>query len=215
MRLLKATTFFAAVLFTAVDASAQVRGDFENSWFWGAKAGINTMRTNVAGTSSVPTWGVDWLITRKQGGLYVSADESFFNKNVVVTDANSPSGTRQVKLNDLRRVDFAGVVFPREFGPVRPYAGVGAAIALIGSAVAQPDSLGGAPSQSFNNATNKQSSRASLLVMAGLQLQKKRTAVFVQETVLPSGGDFLIRSALSFFELGVRYNFGSSIEGSR
>ena len=70
-------------------------------------------------------------------------------------------------------------------------------------------------SQSFNDATEKQRSRASLLVMAGAQLQKNRTAFFVQETVLPSGGDFLIRSALSFLEFGVRYNFGSSIEGSR
>lgn len=215
MRLLKATTFLAAALFTAVDVSAQTRGDFENSWFWGAKAGINTLSANASGTSSVPTWGIDWLITRKQGGLYVSADQSFFGKTVVVQDANASSGTRDVRLRDMHRVDFAGVVFPRSFGPVRPYAGFGAAIAIIGSATAQPDSLGGAPSRSFNDATDKQRSRASLLVMAGLQVQKKRTAFFVQETALPSGKDFLIRSALNFLELGVRYNFGSSIEGSR
>ena len=215
MRLLRAATIIAALSLTAADLSAQVRGNFENSWFWGAKAGINTLRANSSGTSSVPTWGLDWLITRKQGGLYVSADQSFFNSTVVETDANSPSGTRQVKINNLRRVDFAGVVFPRTFGPVRPYAGVGAAIALLASAVAQPDSLGGAPSQSFDNSIDKLRSRASLLVMAGAQVQRNRTAFFVQETVLPSGGDFLIKSALSFFEIGVRYNFGSSIEGSR
>ena len=215
MRLLRAATIIAALSLTAADLSAQVRGNFENSWFWGAKAGINTLRASSSGTSSVPTWGLDWLITRKQGGLYVSADQSFFNSTVVETDANSPSGTRQVKINNLRRVDFAGVVFPRTFGPVRPYAGVGAAIALLASAVAQPDSLGGAPSQSFDNSIDKLRSRASLLVMAGAQVQRNRTAFFVQETVLPSGGDFLIKSALSFFEVGVRYNFGSSIEGSR
>lgn len=215
MRLLKATTFLAAALFTAVDVSAQTRGNFENSWFWGAKAGISTLSTNVGGTSSVPTWGIDWLITRKQGGLYVSADQSFFGKTVVVEDANASSGTREVKLNDMRRVDFAGVVFPRSFGPVRPYAGVGAAISIIGSATAQLDSLGGAPSNSFTDATEKQRSRASLLVMAGVQAQRKNTAFFLQDTVLPGGGDFLIRSTMNFLELGVRYNFGSSIEGSR
>jgi hypothetical protein len=215
MRLLRATLILAALSLTATELSAQTRGNFDNSWFWGAKVGVNTFSTNSGGTSHVPTWGLDWLITRKRGGLYVSADESFFGQTVTATDANSPSGTRRIKINDMRRVDFAGVVFPRAFGALRPYAGVGGAIALIGSAVAQPDSLGGAPSQSFNDETDKNSSRASLLFMAGVQLQTKRTAFFIQETVLPSGGDFLVRSALSFFEVGVRYNFGSSIEGSR
>ena len=215
MRLLTATTFLAALSITATEVSAQTRGDFENSWFWGAKAGINTLSTNASGSSSVPTWGLDWLITRKQGGLYVSADESFFGKTLVAADANSPSGNRQVKVSDMRRIGFAGVVFPHSFGPIRPYGGIGAALVLLGSAVAQPDSLGGPPSSSFIDATDKESSRASLLLMAGAQLQRKRTAFFIQETVLPGGGDFLVRSALSFFEIGVRYNFGSSIEGSR
>ncbi len=215
MRLLKATTFLAALLLAAADVSAQTRGNFENSWFWGAKAGINTLRTNTGGTSSVPTYGLDWLITRKQGGLYVSADESFFGQTVTEPDTKSPGGTRRIKINNMRRVDFAGVVFPRTYGPVRPYAGVGAALALLGTAVAQPDSLGGAPSQAFNDQVDKQSSRASLLFMAGVQFQKKRTAFFIQETMLPGAGDFLVKSALSFFEVGVRYNFGSSIEGSR
>ena len=213
MRLLKATTFLAATLLSATDLSAQVRGNFENSWFWGAKAGVNTFRAGTGGTSNVPTWGLDWLITRKQGGLYVSADESFFNRTVTATDANSVSGTRDIKISDMRRVDFSGVVFPRTFGPVRPYGGVGAAVLLLGSAVAQPDSLGGAPSQAFKDEIGKNSSRASLLFMAGVQIQAKRAAFFAQETVLPSAGDFLVRSALSFFEVGVRYNFGSSIEG--
>jgi hypothetical protein len=81
--------------------------------------------------------------------------------------------------------------------------------------VAQPDSAGGEPSQLFIDAMDKRTSRSSLLVMAGVQVQRKRTAFFVQESLMPDGGDFLIRNALSFFEVGLRYNFGSSIEGSR
>jgi opacity protein-like surface antigen len=215
MRLLKATTVLAALLLTAADVSAQTRGNFENSWFWGAKAGINTFSTDGPGASNVPTLGIDWLITRKLGGLYVSADQSFFGKTVTTLDPASVTGTRRVKINDLRRVDFAGVVFPGSFGPVRPYAGLGAAISLIRSAVAQPDSAGGEPSQLFIDAMDKRTSRSSLLVMAGVQVQRKRTAFFVQESLMPDGGDFLIRNALSFFEVGLRYNFGSSIEGSR
>lgn len=216
MRLLRATLFITAVcVLAAPQASAQRRGNFENSWFWGVKGGLNTLTTTGSGSASVPTYGLDWLITRSKGGLYVSADQSFFGRSVTAVDAASPSGTRKIKINDMRRVDFAGMVFPVSFGPVRPYAGFGAAVSIIGSAVAQSDSVGGAPSRTFTDRTEKERSRASLLMMAGAQFQVKRTAFFVQETILPSGGDFLVRNAMSFFEVGIRYNFGSSIEGSR
>jgi len=215
MRFPTVKTLLAVVFVAASSAGAQTRGNFENSWFWGVKGGVSSFKTTGSGGNSVPTWGLDWLITRKQGGLYVSADQSFFSRSVTAVDAGSPGGTRKIKINDLRRVGFAGVVFPGPYGAVRPYAGVGAAVALLGSAVAQPDSLGGAPSSTFQSDTEKQRSRASILMLAGAQFQVKRTAFFVQETILPSGGDFLIRSALSFFEIGVRYNFGSAIEGSR
>jgi len=216
MRFLKATIILAAVfVMPAATVSAQRAGNFENSWFWGAKGGLNTFTTTGSGRASVPTWGIDWLITRSRGGLYVSADQSFFSRSLTAVDAASPSGTRQIKIRDMRRADFAGVVFPGNFGPMRPYAGVGAAVSIIASAIAQPDSIGGSPRQSFSDRTEKQRSRASLLMMAGAQFQVNRTAFFVQETVLPSGADFLVRSAMSFFEVGVRYNFGSSIEGPR
>ena len=48
--------------------------------------------------------------------------------------------------------------------------------------------------------------------MAGVQIQTRRAAIFAQETMLPSNGNFLFSSVLSFFEFGVRYNFGSSID---
>jgi hypothetical protein len=216
MRLLKATLLSAAfVAFAATSASAQRSGNFENSWFWGVKGGVSTLSTTGGGSASVPTWGADWLITRSKGGLYVSADESFFSRSLTAVDTHAPGGTRQVKISNMRRVDFAGMVFPTTFGPVRPYAGVGAAVSIIASAVAQPDSLGGSPDQTFTDRTDKQRSRASILVIGGAQIQMKRSAFFIQETVLPSSGDFLISSAMSFFEIGFRYNFGSSIESSR
>ena len=48
--------------------------------------------------------------------------------------------------------------------------------------------------------------------MGGVQIQTRRAAIFAQETMLPSNGQFLFPSVLSFFEFGVRYNFGSSID---
>jgi DNA mismatch repair protein MutS len=47
-------------------------------------------------------------------------------------------------------------------------------------------------------------------------LESKRAnylaAVFAQETMLPANSNFLLNGVLSFFEFGVRYNFGSSID---
>jgi hypothetical protein len=214
MRHLRATTLIAAFLLAGTAASAQTRDNFENSWFWGVKGGVNTFSKSGSGNTSVPTWGLEWLITRKQGGLYISADQSFFGQTVTAVDATAAGGTRQIAIKDMRRVDFAGMMFPISSGPIRPYGGVGAALSLIGSAIAQRDSAGDAPSQTFLDRTDNQRSRASLLLIAGVQLQAKRTAFFIQESVLPSGGDFLIHSAMGVFEIGLRYNFGSSIEGS-
>jgi hypothetical protein len=195
--------------------AAQRAGRFENSWFWGVKGGVNTFSTGNSASASVPTWGLDWMITRTNGGLYVSADQSFFSRTVSRPDDTSPGGTRNVRVQDMRRVDFAGMVFPTVIGSFRPYAGVGAALSLFGSAVAQTDSVGGTPGQRFLDRTESERSRASLLIMAGAQVQARRAAIFVQETILPSGQDFLVRSGMSFFEICVRYNFGSSIDSSR
>src|SRR5438552_19188466 len=174
MRLLKATLISAAfIAFAAMSASAQRSGNFENSWFWGVKGGVSTLSTTGSGSASVPTWGADWLITRSKGGLYISADESFFSRSLTAVDTHAPGGTRQVKISNMRRVGFAGMVFPTTFGPVRPYAGVGAAVSIIAGAVAQPDSVGGSPGQTFTDQTEKRRSRASILVLGGAQIQMK------------------------------------------
>ncbi len=224
MRLLKAVTVCAAACaLLSQPATAQRANTFDNSWFWGLKTGATffstpgTPTTSSGSTSaSVPTWGLDWMITRKHGGLYISADESFFNRTLTATDASSATGTRQIKINGLHHVDFAGLVFPARHNAIRPYAGIGAAISILGSAVAQADSLGGAPSRRFIDDTENKRSRASVLIMGGVQFQGalSHTAFFVQETVLPSGPQFLINSPMSFLEVGIRYNFGSSIESA-
>lgn len=216
MRLAK--LFFAGVVAAALIASpssAQRTAPFEDSWFWGLKGGVNTFSTGTNGRASVPTWGTDWLITRDHGGLYVSADESFFNRTVTSSDASSANGRRDVQIRNLSRFGFALMAFPNKIGIFTPYGGAGAAISLIGSATARPDSLGGAPSQLFINATDKARSRASLLVMAGVQTQSSQIGFFVQETLMPGGKEFLVKNAMSILEVGVRHSFGSPSESER
>jgi len=201
-----------AVAVASTEATAQSSRNFEDSWFWGAKAGINTFSIPGGGNTSTANLGIDWLITRKKGGLYVAGDQSIFERDVFFLDPSSNSGQRTVRVNDLRRLTFAGVAFPKRFGGVIPYAGVGYMIAVAGDARILVDSGDVQPSNSFIDGVDELRSRGSVLGMFGVQVQTRRMALFAQETLLPSTNRFMFPSVLSFFEFGVRYNFGTSID---
>lgn len=197
-----------------VSASAQAQAvrNFDDSWFWGAKAGINTFSAAGHGNGTAPNIGIDWLITRSKGGLYVSGDQSIFNHDVDVGDPAATTGMRTVRVDDMRRLSFAALAFPKHFGGITPYAGVGYMIAVLGNARIRLDSLNAYPSNAFIDNVNNSRSRGAVLGMLGVQVQTRRAAIFAQETMLPANSQFLLNSVLSFFEFGVRYNFGSSID---
>jgi hypothetical protein len=201
-----------ATLVVSASASAQEMRNFDNSWFWGFKSGVNTFSAPGHGNTSTVDLGIDWLITRTKGGLYVSGDQSIFKRDVDVFDPASSSGQRTVQVSDLRRISFAAVAFPKHFGGITPYGGVGYTIAVLGDARVYVDSLNAAPNNAFLDKVDAARSRSAVFGMAGVQIQTRRAAIFAQETMLPSNGQFLFPSVLSFFEFGVRYNFGSSID---
>jgi hypothetical protein len=201
-----------ATLVVSASAKAQEMRNFDNSWFWGFKSGINTFSAPGHGNTSTVDLGVDWLITRTRGGLYVSANQSIFKRDVDVFDPASRTGQRTVQVSDLRRISFAALAFPKHFGGITPYAGLGYSIAVLGDARVYVDSANTFPNNSFLDKVNALRSRGAVFGMGGVQIQTKRAAIFAQETMLPSNGQFLFPSVLSFFEFGVRYNFGSSID---
>ena len=201
-----------AAAMVSTEASAQSSRNFEDSWFWGAKAGINTFSRPGFGNTSTANLGLDWLITRKKGGLYVSGDQSIFERDIQVSDPSATSGQRTVRVNDLRRLTFAGVAFPKRFGGIIPYGGIGYMIAVAGDARVLVDSVNTAPNNAFLDDVDQLRSRGSVLGMLGVQVQTRRAALFIQETLLPSNRNFLFPSVMSFLEFGVRYNFGTSID---
>lgn len=216
MRLAK--TFFAAVIgvsLVATPSAAQRTAPFGDSWFWGLKGGVNTFNTGINGSASVPSWGLDWLITRDRGGLYVSGDQSFFSRTVTQSDVASPNGRRDVVIKNMNRVGFAMVAFPGKVGIWNPYGGAGAAISVLGQATPQPDSSNGVAGQQFLSDTDKARSRSSLLLMVGVQTQSTRVGFFIQDTLFPGGRDFLVTSSMNLLEIGVRHSFGSPSESSR
>lgn len=200
-----------ATVVVSSGASAQAR-NFDDSWFWGFKSGINTFSVPGHGNTSTVDLGIDWLITRTKGGLYVSANQSVFERDLEFGDPTSLTGQRTIRVNDMRRISVAGVAFPKHFGAITPYAGLGFTIAVLGDARVFVDSVNTFPTNSFLDEVERERSRSAVMGLAGIQIQTKRAAIFAQETMLPSNNSFLFRSVLSFFEFGVRYNFGSSID---
>src|SRR5256884_273675 len=205
-----AVTLIATLLVTA-GASAQEMRNFDNSWFWGFKSGINTFSAPGRGNTSTVDMGIDWLITRTKGGLYVSGNQSIFERDITVFD-NGTGANRTVRVNDLRRITLAGVAFPKHFGGITPYAGLGYTIAVLGDARVFVDSASAFPSNAFLDEVESMRSRSAVVGIGGIQIQASRAAIFAQETLVPSNPSFLFSSVLSFFEFGLRWNFGSSIE---
>jgi hypothetical protein len=201
-----------ATLVVSASANAQEVRNFDNSWFWGFKTGVNTFSAPGRGNTSTVDLGIDWLITRTKGGLYVSGNHSIFQRDLDFADPTSNTGQRTVRVNDLRRISFAAVAFPKHFGGITPYGGIGYMIAVLGDARVFVDSANTYPTNAFLDEVERRRSRGAVFGMAGVQIRTKRAAVFAQETMLPSTATFLFPSVLSFFEFGVRWNFGSSID---
>jgi hypothetical protein len=201
-----------ATLVVSASAGAQARRNFDNSWFWGFKSGVNTFAAPPGGNTSTVDLGIDWLITRTKGGLYVSGNQSIFERDIEVSDPTSNTGQRTVRVNDMRRISFAALAFPKHFGGITPYGGIGYTITVLGDARIFVDSTNTMPDNAFIDQVESQRSRAAILGMAGVQIQTKRAAIFAQETLLPSSPNFLFTSVMSFFEFGIRINFGSAID---
>jgi hypothetical protein len=201
-----------ATIVVSASANAQEMKNFDNSWFWGFKSGINSFAVPGHGNTSTVDIGVDWVITRTRGGLYVSANQSVFERDLEFLDPTSNTGQRTIRVNDMRRITVAGLAFPKHFGGITPYAGLGFMIAVLGDARVFVDSANTFPTNSFLDEVERERSRSTAMVMGGVQIQTKRAAIFGQETLIPSNNSFLFRSVLNFFEFGIRINFGTSID---
>jgi hypothetical protein len=194
--------------------AAQSSRHFKDSWFWGAKFGLMNFATTSAGSSTAPLIGAEWLITRTRGGLYLSAEQAFFDKTSTVQD--NVGNSYAVAIEDMRRYAISALAFPVTYGSVRPYAGVGFSMNLIQHAdlaepVADPNQAPVVASRVAN-----QKDRVSFISMAGAQVQYRRVSLFGQLTFMPTKANFLLNDRSTYLlEAGVRYNVGKSIDRPR
>lgn len=215
-----ATAAFLAISVTTA-ASGQAGRPFRDSWFWGLRTGAMTYYgyngANPASTSVAPLVGLDWLITRTNGGLYVSYSQAFLTTRGVVPNGPTSvdSGFRAVQVNGLRRFDLIGMVFPGDFIRWHPYIGFGGSFRYAANATA----VGPFPSTKqidfANSAVNDVKAGIGPAFIAGAQFRTKLMSVFGQAMVSTVGRDFLLASghtASLSTEFGIRYNIGSSID---
>lgn len=197
----------------ATTAHAQQEQLFRNSWFWGLHAGSTSIGTPTRSSAQAATIGAEWMITRTDGGLYVSYDQASFSRMSGVADPSSSNGVRPVSIHDLRTISIGGVAFPWHSGHFRPYAGVGYALSLVGSADIQADSLNTPVPSGLSQSVDDARSRSSIFALAGAQWQVNRAAIFAQASFVPSSSQFLVTKPITTIMAGIRYNFGTSIEG--
>ena len=198
-------------------STAQKGRQFKNSWFWGVKAGGLTLADSGQAYRQAPLAGIDWLITRSRGGLYVSGGQSFFNQQTftLYDPAQADSGLRVVDLKNMRKLDFAVVGFPGEHLRFHPYIGAGFSLSQIAAAVPQGPFTNADQLNYADQVIQEQRVGFSPLFIAGGQYSFRRFSVFGQASASPTQQRFLLYNGRPFnfsYEAGLRYNFGSSID---
>ena len=192
-------------------AHAQTDREFENSWFWGVKSGVMQFWTSDVNHAPAPLVGLDMLITRRNVGLNLAIDQSFFDESGQYPEYDFDGvslGTQgRARIQDMRRYSASIMAFPKRYGTLRPYAGVGFGLNVIQKA----ESIESDPSADADQSVEDVRTRGALLLTGGVQGQYRRVALFGQATLMPAKSRFFFSQGETvFLEFGVRYNIGSS-----
>jgi hypothetical protein len=168
---------------------------------------------------TAPTVGVDWLITRTHGGLYVAGSETFFSQHsfTLRDPVSADSGLRPILIKNLRKLDVTLMGFPGDHLNVHPYVGAGFSLEQVATAQAQGTFTNNDQLLFAQEVIQQERVTFSPLFMVGAQWRLKRASAFGQITASPTQKSFIMYNGKPFnfgFEVGVRYNFGTSIDRS-
>jgi opacity protein-like surface antigen len=223
MRSMKILAAAACLTMSAVaTADAQPR-PFRDAWFWGVHGGLTSYSGSsstdaaVSSSSVAPQLGLDWLITRQRGGLYVSFNQAFLTAtgSVINGPTSADTGFRFVDVKNLRRFNLAAMAFPGDFVRLHPYVGGGFAFGYLGEAQPQFGITDTDRQAEFAaSAVNDTKAGIGPLFIAGAQYRMRGLSVFGQFTAAAMSRDFMLafgNPVSMSTEFGVRYNIGSSI----
>jgi hypothetical protein len=228
LRVLVVATGFAALL--AAPSAAQEGRPFRDAWFWGVRGGVLNYSSdadlvgpaNGQGTDNAgaPMVGIDWLITRTRGGLYLGVDEAFFTTSAYYRRP-AVAGDPAVMLKNERRISLAGMWFPMQSPMTHPYIGLGLSVNQVGdAALERPLAIPALQSAAIDSVQAKKVA-ISPLVIAGIQQRLPGFSVFAQGSGTWLQNGFLLKNLAPkhylqwSLEAGIRYNVGSSIDRDR
>jgi len=215
----------AAVGLTPSAGAAQsATQGFADSWYWGAYGGYTSFAT-AAGSQNLrtnaPTIGADWMLTRTKFALNVFLEQSYFSTTSSIASPTG-AGLLAVNINDMRRAGFDLMVFTPEYKAIKPYVGFGYSFNFINSASLRScaSCVSTFPTQAAADSNQKAIVDARAMgkgfINVGAMYIYKRFAPFAQITVMPTQGtsDWYINGTgfTTIWAVGLRYNFGTSIE---
>ena len=220
LRGLALATGIAALL--SQPSAAQDARQFKDAWFWGVKGGGLLYSSATTTNGGAPLVGAEWLITRTNGGLYVSLDQAFMTTTGGFRDQDTDSSfVRHVTLKNLRRFTMAGMIFPAQTRNLHPYAGAGLAFNQIAGASLLTASSNQTRFNIAQDSIQAKKAAFSPIFVAGVQARFRPMSLFVQGTASPIQSSFFLSNAGDSraynysLELGARYNVGSSIDRAR
>jgi hypothetical protein len=218
MRTIRALTIAAAVVVAVPTISAAQQGrPFKDAWFWGIKGGGLTLVDSGQAYKQAPLVGLEWLITRTHGGLYIAGSEAFFKQQTYVArdPSQADSGLRVVDLQNMRKLDVAIMGFPGQHLRFHPYAGIGFTLNQIVSAHARPPFANNDQIDYANQVIQDEKVAFSPLLIVGGQYALRKMSIFGQGSLIPTQSQFIGYNGKSMnftYEIGLRYNVGTSID---
>jgi hypothetical protein len=220
-------TSFAALL--AKPSAAQDGRPFRDAWFWGVRGGVLNYSSDAdpalgpydgTDNAGAPMVGIDWMITRTRGGLYIGVDQAFFSsaafyRRPVVT------GDPYAVLKNQRRISLAGMLYPMQSPEIHPYVGLGLTLNQVGDAYLSNNIAIPALLQAARDSIQTKKVTIAPMVIAGVQRRLPAFSVFAQGSATWLQNGYLLKNLapkhfLQFsLEGGIRYNVGSSIDRER
>lgn len=197
-------------------AQAQQGRPFEDSWFWGLKTGGLAYGDSAGNYRQAPLIGAEWLITRSKAGLYVSFAQAFANpaSQIPATASVLDTTKRVVNVQNVRQAELVLMGFPGDHIRFHPYFGGGFVLDMVGSATPQgPYTTKNDQTFALNTVDSLKYAIAPVFVVGG-QLRLRPFSIFGQGNVSMAPQNFLVgatRSIMFAYEIGIRWNFGSSI----
>jgi hypothetical protein len=172
------------------------------------KGGAARFGTITEATKQIaPLAGFDWLITRRRAALLLSGEQQFFEHTSAVAEPGDPGMGRVVDLKNARRYSASVLAVPGMLRRVQPYAGLGLALDVMHDVKPRGDFGSTSQRSAVQGEIDEASSKASLLLVAGGQVQFGRAAVFVQGNGTPAQTRSLWnRGGAMQLEFGLRYN---------